>query len=48
MIVNEVKRLCDLDDTKLYDFLNGCKEIVEYNYSILMNKTNFLTKKYDN
>jgi hypothetical protein len=44
MIVDEVKRLCNLSDTELQSFLNEAKHITEYNYQVLLNKREFLTK----
>lgn len=38
MIAKEVKRLCELDDQELNDFLNKAREIVEYNYIVLRKK----------
>ena len=40
MIVEEVKRLSNLDSNQLNEFLIGLKEIVEYNYNLLINKDN--------
>ena len=40
MIVEEVKRLSNLDSNQLNEFLVGLKEIVEYNYNTLINKDN--------
>ena len=44
MIVQEVKRLCELDTNTLNNFLVESKKICVDNYNILMNKTEFLTK----
>jgi hypothetical protein len=44
MIVDEIDRLCKLSDDELRIFLNEAKQITEYNYNILINKTEFLTK----
>lgn len=43
MIVNEVKRLCDLPDEHLHKFLTSMKEVVEHNYNLLTTK-NFVSK----
>ena len=43
MIVDEIKRLCNLSETELYEFLTEAKKITEYNYNILLNKQEFLT-----
>ncbi len=40
MIVEEVKRLSNLDTNELNQFLTGLKEIVEHNYNLLINKDN--------
>ena len=44
MIVNEIDRLCHLNDDELRVFLNEAKKITEYNYNVLFSKTEFLTK----
>ena len=44
MIVDEIKRLCNLSDTELQSFLNEAKHITEYNYQVLLNKREFLTR----
>lgn len=41
MIAQEAKRLCELDPTQLEAFLASCKEICDYNFEILKNKTKF-------
>lgn len=38
MVANEVKRLCELDEQALKNFLDKAREIVEYNYIVLMKK----------
>jgi hypothetical protein len=43
MIVNEVIRLSNLNTDDLNYFLSNIKEICEYNYNILLNKTDFTT-----
>ena len=44
MIVDEIDRLCHLNDDELRVFLNEAKIITEYNYNMLLSKTEFLTK----
>jgi hypothetical protein len=44
MIVNEIDRLCHLNDNELREFLSKAKEITEYNYNVLFSKTEFLTR----
>ena len=44
IIVDEIKRLCNLSETELYEFLTEAKKITEYNYNILLNKQEFLTR----
>ena len=44
MIVDEINRLCHLSADELYVFLNKAKHITEYNYQVLLNKKEFLTK----
>lgn len=44
MIANEIERLCNLDETQLIEFKSKALEIVEYNYNVLMSKTNFLNQ----
>lgn len=44
MVVNETKRLSNLSDSELSVFLDKAKEITEYNYNVLMNKREFITK----
>lgn len=41
MIAQEAKRLCELDENQLADFLQKCKEICDYNFEVLKNKTKF-------
>ena len=43
MIVDEIDRLCHLSDDELRVFLTKAKEITEYNYNVLFDKTEFLT-----
>ncbi len=42
MVAKETERLCTLNDKELSNFLNGCREIAEYNFNVLKNKQNFL------
>ena len=44
MIVEETKRLCFLNQSQLDNFLKEAREIVEYNYSVLMNRKEFIRK----
>jgi uncharacterized protein YneF (UPF0154 family) len=44
MVVDEIKRLCNLSNAELQLFLNEAKHITEYNYQILLNKKEFLTR----
>jgi len=44
MIVDEIDRLCRLNDDQLRMFLHKAKMITEYNYMILLSKREFLTK----
>jgi hypothetical protein len=44
MIVDEIDRLCHLNDDQLRVFLHKAKMITEYNYMILFSKREFLTK----
>lgn len=46
-ILLEIERLCNLDANQLQDFLNGVKEIVEYNQNVLLNKKIFYNKLYE-
>ena len=41
MIVNETKKLCELEGDELTHFLTEAKKICDYNYNVLLNKTNF-------
>ena len=41
MIVNEIKKLCELEGDELKHFLTEAKKICDYNYNVLLNKTNF-------
>ena len=44
MIVDEIDRLCHLNDDELRVFLNEAKTITEYNYNVLLNKKEFLRR----
>lgn len=44
MIVNEIKRLCNLSPIELVKFLVAIKDICSYNYNVLRNKKTFLYK----
>jgi hypothetical protein len=44
MITNEIERLCNLNEEQLIEFKQQALEIVEYNYNLLMSKTNFLNQ----
>lgn len=43
MIVDEIKRLCNMDDSQLEVFLEKAREITDYNYTVLKQKTKFLS-----
>jgi len=43
MILDETERLCYLSDEELDEFLTGAREICEFNYNVLKNKTTFTT-----
>lgn len=43
MIVDEIDRLCHLNDDELRVFLNEAKKITQYNYNVLFSKKEFLT-----
>ena len=42
-IVQEIKRLSYLTSIELKEFLKGLKEVCDYNYQVLLNKTDFIT-----
>ena len=46
MIVNEVERLSNLSEPQLVEFLTAVKEIVEYNYQLLTNKSSELKDNF--
>jgi hypothetical protein len=41
-VVYEIKRLCNLTDTELTDFLSKAKEICDYNHRVLYSRDTFL------
>ena len=41
MIAKEAKRLCELNESQLAEFLAKCKEICDYNFEVLQSKTKF-------
>ena len=43
-IADEIERLCNLNETELEEFKRKALDIVEYNYNLLMSKTNFLNQ----
>ena len=43
-IIEEVKRLCYLQPIELRNYLRACKEIVNHNVNVLVNKKNFVYK----
>lgn len=43
MIIEEINRLCSLNDHELISFLDNVKGIVNHNYKTLINKKEFLT-----
>jgi hypothetical protein len=44
MVLEETKRLCNLSDDELTHFLQVARKITLYNYMVLRNKRNFITK----
>jgi hypothetical protein len=44
MILSEIERLCNLTESELSVFLLNVKEICDYNYDILVSKTQFITE----
>lgn len=46
-IVQEIDRLCNLNNQQLNDFLIGVRDIVDYNHNILINKKIFHNKLYE-
>lgn len=44
MIVNEIERLCNLNDDELNEFLIKSKEICDYNFKRLMKKIEFIVE----
>lgn len=43
----EIERLSNLNESQLHDFINGVKEIAEYNQSVLLSKKIFHNKFYE-
>ena len=43
MVIEETKRLCNLSDDELKNFLSKAKEITEYNHQLLKDKKEFIT-----
>lgn len=41
MVLDETKRLCNLTDSEVEEFVQATKEICDFNYKVLMAKTNF-------
>jgi len=44
MILSEIERLCNLTESELSAFLSNVKEICDYNYDVLVSKTQFITE----
>ena len=44
MILDEIERLCNLTESELSAFLLNVKDICDYNYDVLMSKTQFITE----
>jgi len=44
MVLDEIERLSNLNETQLADFLVKAREICEYNYQVLMSKDKFITE----
>jgi hypothetical protein len=44
MILSEIERLCNLTESELSVFLANVKEICDYNYDVLVSKTQFITE----
>jgi hypothetical protein len=44
MILDEIERLCNLTESELSEFLLNVKEICDYNYDVLVSKTQFITE----
>jgi hypothetical protein len=42
MILQEIKRLCNLSDDDYKSFKQSCLDIVNYNFDLLADKTNFI------
>lgn len=44
MVLDETKRLCNLTDSEVEEFIYATKEICDFNYNVLMSKTKFSTE----
>lgn len=44
MIIDEVKRLCNLSPIELEEFKQECLKVTNYNFDVLMNKKSFLER----
>jgi hypothetical protein len=42
MIVDEIERLCNLNESELIEFLSAAKEICDYNFNLLISKKHFI------
>lgn len=42
MVMKEIKRLCNLNENELKEFREGLLDIVDYNYNMLYERTNFV------
>jgi hypothetical protein len=45
MVLDETERLATLTPAALTEFLNGVRDICEFNRQVLLNKTEFITKR---
>ena len=44
MVLDEIERVCNLTESELREFLLKVKKICDYNYDVLMSKTQFITE----
>lgn len=44
MVLDETKRLCNLNDSEVEEFVHATREICDFNYKVLMSKTEFSTE----
>jgi len=44
MIVKEIRRLCDLQENELFEFIQHAREICEHNFQTLMRKKTFVSE----